>query len=337
MIPYRIRRVLQRLSIILLIMILTAALVLLCWMLWLNRYVIYTKDGAKLDFDLSLTYPQGELAVPPETTPSVPIHYNNGSNLPIAGELQKLDGYYVELSALAENPAAIQEAIVELPKGTPILLDMKSIRGDFYYSSSLGKTATDIDLAQISGLLSQLKQDYYLIARIPAFRDYWYGLENVPDGLPKIGGNGALWMDEDRCYWLNPTSEGTLTYLIRIVTELKNLGFREVVFSDFRFPDTDAIDFSGDQSEALNQAAVTLAKACASDSFAVSFIRNAPDLTLPQGQCRLYLDGVDAADAQTMAEQANLQNVATRIVFLTTLNDTRFDAYGVLRPIDLAH
>ena len=49
---FRLRRFFQWLFVTAFMLVLTAAVLLLCWFLWLNRYVVYTKDGAKL---LSMT------------------------------------------------------------------------------------------------------------------------------------------------------------------------------------------------------------------------------------------------------------------------------------------
>ena len=44
-IPYRTRRVLKRLGSALLALALVAIFVLMCWLLWLDRFVVYTRDG----------------------------------------------------------------------------------------------------------------------------------------------------------------------------------------------------------------------------------------------------------------------------------------------------
>ena len=80
MIPYHTRRILRRIFVSLVVLALVTAGVLLCWLLWLNRYVVYTRDGVELDFNMSLEFPQGELAVPPTAPPPVDIYYNEGEN-----------------------------------------------------------------------------------------------------------------------------------------------------------------------------------------------------------------------------------------------------------------
>lgn len=342
MIPFRTRRLLRRIFVTVLVLALIAAVVLGCWVLWLNRYVIYTRDGAKLDFDLAPELTPGRPAVAPTVGKPVDIVYQEDEE--IEGEkdytLTPLQGVYADAKALTENFEATAEALKKLSADTAILLDVKTVRSEFFYPTALGRNASGVDPAQLKALIDELKKtDHYLVARLPALREYWYILddeaERVPYGLPRYGGNGALWLDESGPnYWLNPSAEGTLNRLREIITELKSLGFDEVVLDDFRFPDTDRISYEGDREAAIRDAAAFLVKICATDKFAVSFAGTDPTFPLPEGRSRLYLRNATATQLGELAEQTGLADPATRLVFLTEALDTRFDDYSVLRPAD---
>lgn len=338
-IPYRTRQALRHAFSIALIVALVAALVWLVWLLWLNRFVVYTRDGVKLDFGIDQQIPEGEEALPPTEGPGVDIYYNEGENAidPVTTELKQLTGYSISADMLKTDISALCAQVEKLPTGTPIMIDMKNIRGDFFYNSSLGKTSGEINADDLEAMIKTLRsKGYYLIARLPAFRDYWYGLEHVSHGI-YVKNRGSLWLDKtDKkypTYWLNPASEGALTYLRDIIFEIRNLGFDEVLFYEFRIPDSDKIYFEGDKAEAIQAAALMLVKACSSDTFAVSFTGTDATFPLPEGRSRLYLDGVAAAEAASLAAQTGLENPDVRLVFLTDLRDTRFDDYGVLRPL----
>lgn len=346
MIPYRARRALRRLFIAVLVLLLAAAALLLCWLLWLNRYVIYDRyEGARLDFQQSLQYPPGETAVPPEPMETVEIHYGSagGDDTPVNTELVRFSGYYVTLEELLADFDGVKQKLEALPGGSVILLNIKDVRSWSYYTTSVGMQSEKFDVTKMDTLIAGLKsRGHYLIARIPAFQEYDYILadqtQRVPYGLSRKGGNGSLWLDtEGPCYWLNPTSDGTLTYLIQTVTEIRSKGFNEVVFADYRFPKTDKIAFEGDPLQALTDTAAKLVRTCSTDTFAVSFTRTAADLTLPEGRTRLYLEGVSAADAASLAGQAGFEDADAHVVFLTDSGDTRFDEFSVLRPLDSAH
>jgi len=336
-ISYRAKRRLRR--------SLTAIVVILCmtltafigWIIWVDRYIVYTRDGAKLDFELVQLPHDGDPATPPSISDPVKIvlrETDQDANQSIIEQVS-ISGYYVKSSELKENIPGIIEKLQSLPAGTAVLMDMKTIKGSFFYDTTVGKTVyKDIDQEQVNSLLEFLaNHDLYTIARVPAFRDWEYGLNNVPQGLPKKGGNGSLWMDDKNCYWLNPANEEVVGYLIRIITELRSLGFDEVVFTDFRFPDTEKIKFEGNKDEAIANAASILVEACATERFFVSFQNTNYGFPLPNGNSRLYLEDVVAADIPLVRQQAVTTNPSIQLLFLTEANDTRFNDYCVLRPL----
>ena len=338
-IPYRTRRLLKRIAISVLVAVLIAALVWLCWFIWLDRYLVYTRnDGAVLNFDLSPELSAGQLAEPPEPSETIPIYYNEGDNqVNNSSELTQLVGYYVEPQALQEDIDAVISQIRALPAETAVMVDVKNIKGEFYYSSSVSsQRSSSVDTDAMDGLIEFLsRSSMYTIARLPALRDYHFGLNNVPSGLFHSS-RQYLWMDDASCYWLNPTHEGTFSYLVQIVNELKALGFDEVVFTDFCFPETTQIYFDSDKGQALADTAKKLLATCSSDRFAVSFV-SSTGFTLPEGRSRLYLQNVAAADLATVAAGTGIADTAVNLVFLTEVHDTRFDVYGVLRPLSTAH
>lgn len=341
MLSYRSRRALRRLGTVFLVLTLVAALGLLCWLLWLNRFVIYTKDGVKLDFGITDEFLPGILAGTKPTENTIQIEFDQTEPTePVSTELKQMSGYYIPADKLEGDLTEIKTQISQLPKGTAIMLDVKNIRGEFYYSSNVGNPSAAVSQTAIDDLIAFLREGgYYIIGRLPAFRDYQFGLKNVACGLMDINKVHlvALWMDETKCYWLKPDADGTVQHLVRIVTELRTLGFDEVLFYDFRFPNTDQIYYTGDKAAALATCAQTLVTACTSETFTVSFVGADPTFPLPEGRCRLYMENVAAENVSLMAEQAGMTDPEIRMVFLANNNDNRYDDYGVLRPLDAAH
>ncbi len=335
-IPYRTQRTLKRLALALLIIAVAAVLVWLCWLLWLSRFVVYTGNGAILNFEEDPNPPQLMEAVPPETESPFPIYVNEGDQLvETSTELKKLSGYYITSEALQKDMGAVREQLSKLPAGTAVIIEVKNSYGSFYYNTTVGESITGtLDPNEMDELIRYMNSlDLYTIARLPALRDYYFGLHNTRCGLPTAG--GYLWADGDYRYWLNPGREGTLTYLASIASELADLGFDEVLFCDFRFPDTDRIVFNGDKLATLAESAQTLVATCASPSFAVSF-EGSDGFVPPVGRSRVYYLGADAMDAMTLAENSGVADTAVNLVFITELYDTRFDTYGVMRPLTSA-
>ena len=179
---YRTRRFLGKLFRFFMIVCIIAAIGLLCWLLWLQRFVVYTSEGVKLDFSLGQIL-QGQVAVPPPPGPDVQIQYGpdkeEDKQEPSATQLLK--GYYIPEEALYDNIHGLIEKLQKLPAGTPILLDVKNYRGYFYYSTTVGsQTYGKVNIAAMDELIEHLKiSDLYAVARLPAFRDFNYGLNHV--------------------------------------------------------------------------------------------------------------------------------------------------------------
>lgn len=338
-IPYRTRRRLRRLGTFLLAVLIFGILVTICWTTWVERYIIYTRDGVILDFEQDYKIQEGVVALPPSDEGSVSIYFNEGENaLEVTTELTQLKGYYISTSVLAGDIAGTMETVRSLESGTAVMIDVKSIKGVYYYSTDIeGVNTANIDLNAVDALIQQVTRgDYYAIARLPAFRDYYFGLNFVDEGLPYAGGTGYLWMDNDGCYWLKPDSTKVLNRLIEIVDELKALGFDEVVFTDFCFPDTESVTFRGDKREALVGAMNTLITNCNSTGFAVSFSVTDYSFPVPEGRSRLYLEKIPAKNVGLVVSQVSITEPDIRLVFMAETNDTRYDEYGVLRPIETA-
>ena len=110
-IPYRIQQALRRLGIGLMVLLVLASVLLLCWFLWLQRYVVYTEDGAKLDFDISLQFPDGQVAQKPTTGGDVNLIYGDEIEAtgPATKEMERFSGYYVTVDAMREDFDAVQD------------------------------------------------------------------------------------------------------------------------------------------------------------------------------------------------------------------------------------
>lgn len=338
-IPYRTRRFLRRLGTFLLAVTLFSILFTLCWTTWVERYIIYTRDGVVFDFEQDYHIEEGVLALPPTNEDSVSIYFNEGDNaLELSTELTQLKGYYISTSDLSTDIAGTMETLKTLESGTAVMVDVMSAKGVFYYSTEMENANTaNIDLNSADTLVQMVtKGDYYSIARVSAFRNYYFGLNFVDEGLPYAGGTGYLWMDDGGCYWLKPTSTTVLNYLIELVTELKALGFDEVVFTNFCFPNTEKVTFNGDKNEALISAMNTLITNCNTSGFAVSFAVSDYTFPIPDGRSRLYLEGIPAKNVGLAASQVVISEPDIRLVFIAETNDTRYDDYGVIRPIDSA-
>ena len=312
-IPYRTRRVLNRLGIVLMIFLLVGVIAWLCWVVWLERYVVYTADGASLDFEHSAQDIIGEVATPPVAQQNISIYYNEGSDaLDTGNELTQINGYFISSNMLQNDINGVLDKIERLPAGTP---------------------STDVDA--VAALVDTLmNKKFYTIARVCSLRDWNFGNEHVTCGLYMLSRAG-LWLDQGY-FWLDPTNATTLTWITSVVLELKEMGFNEVMLADFRFPNSDQYIFSGDKDAALQDAAYKLMGTCGGDNFTLSFGVADPAFKLPEGRCRLYLEDVDAANVEAKATLVDVPDIKAQLVFMAATNDTRFDSYSVIRSLNAA-
>lgn len=338
-IPYRTRRAFRRTGKFLLWFCLIAAVAWFFWILWLGRFVVYTADGAKFDFSHASNQVIGQVAVPPEENATVSIYYNDGGAATVDLELTEIHGYYVECDDLKGDLSTLRNQIMALADNIPIMVEVKDIFGNFYYSTNISGApkAGEADISAVSKLISDLAASRrYLIASVPAFRDRQFGLENTNYGVASSEG-AWLYMDNEGCYWLNPESSGTRSYLTQIVNELKGMGFDEVVFTDFSYPDSYDINIDVDREESISDAAAYAMRSYATESFAVSFSTTDVDFPMPEGRGRIYLSNISPNQVKKVVDAINVPDKQVNLVLLTTLPDTRFDDYSVLRSIQVAH
>ncbi len=338
-IPYRHKRILNRIGTVLLLLLLVFIVVWLCWVIWLQRYVVYTNDGATLDFNQSAYEISGKEAIPPRAAENISIYYNEGADaIDTSHDMQPLNGYYITSDMFQQDFDRMMLQVERLSAGTPVMIDMKGGYGSFYYASNLPEAvqSASTNIPQVATLVQKMKdKGFYTIARVSAFRDYNFGLNNVSSGLYMLSRAG-LWSDTGGYYWLDPTNTTTTSWITSVVLELKDMGFDEVLLDNFCFPASGQYIFNGDKPAALAAAAETLLSTCGAEDFVLSFLVQDAAFSLPEGRCRMYLSGVDASNIVQKAGQATFEDTDVRLVFLSETGDTRFDQYSVLRAMTVA-
>ena len=109
----------------------------LCWILWLGRFVVYTGDTVRLDFDWVTPGDYVEAVEP--TKPEINIIFDDGSEVVVdrTKPLERMSGFYVTTQMLTDDVAEVERLIREQPKGTAILLELKTGTGSFFYDTTL--------------------------------------------------------------------------------------------------------------------------------------------------------------------------------------------------------
>ena len=209
--------------------------------------------------------------------------------------------------------------------------------GSYYNTEITGMKKANTDA--LDELIPYLKRNgYTMIARIPAFADTNYAASHPELALCVEGETEPeLWVDDNENNWLSPEKPIVLSYQEQICKELSSLGFQEVVFNDFYFPTSGTIIYTSNltRSELIASAARELQSAFTGSNLTISFCTTDTGFPVDASSGRLYVPDVSGANVdKIIASLSNtVNNLNTQVVFLSDSRDTRFDAYGTLRPL----
>lgn len=334
---YRNKRKLRQFLIVFAVILAILAAFCAIRFIYLQRFLVYENGTVKLDYEQDLIKEQqasphwdrSDIEIITEEAVQIEIDFSEEP-------LHRLSGLYITTQMLLDMEA-VSAALAELEEEPDaVMLDLKSIYGNFYYSSGLhGAQTSSADIGAIDAMIDTFaaRSDLYLIARIASLSDTNFALANQSCGLPLR--SGALWMDNEGCYWLDPMKQPVQEYLVSIAQELAAMGFDEVVFDDFRIPDSQNIIYSSEltREDAAAEAASALKELLSADGIRVSF--NSSNAGVAEASDRVFLvtDNGSAVAELVESLQDSVDDPAAQIVFLTASRDTRFEGYGILRPL----
>ena len=308
-------------------------LLLALTVIFMGRFVVYTPEGARLDFGRStakdVTVPKDSAGQ--ETLPPVTISYADPNARTDATEL--VSGYYIDLEML-QDPESVLEAVKALNGPCTVMIDLKGANGSFYYTSSIdGARQADINIAAVDAVISNLRsRGFRMVARVKTFQDSNFALAHINSSLRVR--SGALWVGNG-FYWLDSADSTIRAYLKQIARELTEKGFQEIVFDDFRFPNGTQIVYTSELSRAELIADVEkdLLNFFASSSITISFGNPSSDFVLT-GRSHVYVSDVTGSGVKAVVTgYGGLEDPQTQLVFLTGSKDRRFDGLQLLRPL----
>ena len=331
---YRTKRRVGRLGKTLLVFAAILALLLVAAVVYLGRFVVYTPDGAHLDFGRNTALdspaaPTGPSGAPPVESAKIEIADPNRGN----ETAELVSGYYIDLDMLSD-PDAVLQAIRTLDSTCTVMLDLKGGDGSFYYTSGIEDVKqAAIDVEAVDRIISTLKnRGFTMVARVKTFQDSAFALAHIKCSLPIRG--GALWVGGG-CYWLDPANETVLAYLKQIARDLAGKGFKEIVFDDFYFPESTQIVYETDKSrtQLMADTARELLTFFSSSNITISFGNPRTAFSLGEGSHLYYANAIGSDVNKIVRGLPMLDDPAARIVFLTGSKDSRFGDYQLLRPL----
>ena len=113
---------------------------------------------------------------------------------------------------------------------------MKATGGRLQYASQVpGAVLSSTAAEASSALMGLFTEGYHGIARLSCFHDGLYANAHLEDaGLKNTG--GYIFYDGNSTNWLDPAKQGTSDYLCAVAKECADLGFDEILLTDFSYP-----------------------------------------------------------------------------------------------------
>ncbi len=323
---YRNKLILKRLLIGLAIGAGVIALLLLIGYTYLGRYLVYTQDGARFSF--SSPSPEGS-AAPSSQTAAVP------SNVELVMGSAISANEVLSSTNTALEDTEVQGVLVDystLSQGTT--LNQIEVGGDSCNTLVLEMRASDQAIVSsneaVTALIQRAKnQDTWLVAVLSCLSDSEYALAHDDLAL-KIEG-AALWMSSEGSYWLDPAQPEVLSRITERIDQLAQMGFDEVVLSDFTIPLSSSLvyDYGDSTREDIMVKAYNQLVDATVDKCKLGLQIRDPEAGHPAmvAADRIYVCFEDGAYVKEYAQGHPDQY----LVFITSSHDTRFDSYGKIQ------
>lgn len=239
-------------------MLLILLIILAVWLFYyLQRYIVYDKDGLHLDLSApraELQPPATEGPLPPAERVEVEIvveHKDYSQVVTDAGrDLAPMRALSVPAAELTESTLTYYTA--NMGDFDALVLELKGTDGLLRYHSgvALAESYAVNGTLELAPLVSQFKEKgIYMVAQLSALTDSAMSQRNAPIAL-KNSATGAPLADADGSGWLDPYSEDTRAYLLDLLTELRDMGFDEVLLTGLTCPDSEYLQFSLDMTKA---------------------------------------------------------------------------------------
>lgn len=230
---------------ILLVTVLVVLLLLSGSYLVLQDHIVYESDGS-ITFDFLNR--EEERAPSGEDQGNVDLEI-----LPPDGEEDGEEGGAVPATVTLQTMTAQELCTQGLPQGGAdgAAVEMKGFNGTFQYTSryaaSKALAADAVSQTQVTEALAAAGKETRLTAVVGCFHDSFHAYADMTGaGICQSG--GYIWYDDLRSHWMDPAKEGTRTYMAQVANECVDMGFTEILLTDFGYPtagDLSQIDYSG--------------------------------------------------------------------------------------------
>lgn len=219
-------------------------------MLYLQKYMVYTDEGVKLELppflqmlrgERSSEEPGGSASLPDPGSVSVVVDPGGSASEPRQPDEKEPAGFALALpvSDVAGGGAA---AKLEEAGADELILAVKTQDGRLAWLSgqaAAGRSRVNGSRETTDAIRQWNQGEVYTVARVCCFRDDSAPYFNNAMALRQGNGN---WRDELGLRWLSPANDRAQAYIAGLCGELAGLGFDEIVLEQFSFPTEGKVD-----------------------------------------------------------------------------------------------
>lgn len=280
----------------------------------MQKYVVYTQDGLKVEFPILKEETEAEDLGDPAQQELVVEETDTSTVSATAGyDLDSMKAVYIDYTGISKDH--ILAVADGMSKGNALVLQLKPASGQLSYKTAVREADGyqvngSTDLSAIVKSVRNAHEDIWLVAELSCCVDSFMSQRNAvsalhtTDGDTYSDGNGG---------WIDPTSSEMRSYIIDLAKELAGMGFDEILLTNVMHPSVSSDSFSymdtdaGNATEIITSYALSLARTIATSDVKVSVVgtREAisePDTTMTGQDIQTLIKVFDRVYCYTDAE-----------------------------------
>ncbi len=219
---------------ILLAILLVLVIAVASSVIYLQQFLVYGVDGSR---QIRLPWQTEEKAPPPDGEGEAP---ENQPDVDVVVQ-EPEDQSPKETAAFSLPAQALTQALwqeTEKPAGAnAVAVRLKTSNGTVYFNAAnavSGAVETELDTAAALAAVTA-QEGLHTIASVACLQDFKAANADVEGrGLKNTG--GYIFYDGNNSLWLDPAKPGTREYVCALAKEIAELGFDELLLTDFSYP-----------------------------------------------------------------------------------------------------
>ncbi len=219
---------------ILLAILLVLVIAVAASVIYLQQFLVYGADGSR---QIRLPWQTEEKAPPPDGEGEAP---ENQPDVDVVVQ-EPEDQSPKETAAFSLPAQALTQALwqeTEKPSGAnAVAVRLKTSNGTVYFNAAnavSGAVETEMDTAAALAAVTA-QEGLHTIASVACLQDFKAANADVEGrGLKNTG--GYIFYDGNNSLWLDPAKPGAREYVCALAKEIAELGFDELLLTDFSYP-----------------------------------------------------------------------------------------------------